>query len=120
MFKVFANNDGYENKCAKVFNEYSKIDLIVILAYIEDFKGIFDAIEKETKEPEIILINAGNLILKSILNNTLSEIREGNKCRMHEQITLKINTWAYEILNEGNDLKEKIKENLNKYKEMDL
>ena len=118
MFKAFIKNDGYENKCSKLFNEYSKIDTIVILAYIEDFKGIFDAVEKETQKPEIILINAGNIILKSILNNTINEIKLGNKCRMYEQITLKINRWAVEILKDDNELKEKIKENIQKFKEI--
>ena len=118
MFKVFKKNDDFKEKCAKLFNEHSGIDTLVILAYIDDFKSIFYAVEKETKEPEIILINAGNLILKSIINNTLHEIKDGNKCRMFEQITLKINLWSHEILNDDNELKEIISNNIQKYKEI--
>ena len=114
MFGLFGKDD-YSNECIKILNKETGLDSLIAQAFIEDFKNVFDEEYENTKDVNETLVFAGNKILNAFLDETISEIRISNKCRIFDKVAVKINQWALEKIDESHPLKNLIEKNIEKF-----
>ena len=115
MFGLFGKDD-YSKECIKILNKETGLDSLIAQAFIEDFKNVFDEEYENTKDVNETLVFAGNKILNAFLDETISEIRISNKCRIFDKVAVKINQWALEKIDESHPLKNLIEKNIEKFK----
>ncbi len=114
MFGLFGKDD-YSKECIKILNKETGLDSLIAQAFIEDFKNVFDEEYENTKDVNETLVFAGNKILNAFLDETISEIRISNKCRIFDKVAVKINQWALEKIDESHPLKNLIEKNIEKF-----
>ena len=101
MFGLLGKKD-YSNKCINILNKDTGLDPLIAQAFIEDFKEVFDEQYSIHKDIEQTLINSGHIILKSIVDEVVRDIKTGNKCRIYEKVAVKINQWSLTKLDDNN------------------
>ena len=114
MFGLFGKDD-YSKECIKILNKETGLDSLIAQAFIEDFKNVFDEEYENTKDVNETLVFAGNKILNAFLDETISEIRISNKCRIFDKVAVKLNQWALEKIDESHPLKNLIEKNIEKF-----
>ena len=111
MFNLLGKND-YTSKCTKILNNETGLDPLITQAFIEDFKPLFDEEYQKNNDPIETLTNAGVAILQSILDESVSEIKVNNKCRIYDKVAVKINQWSLTKIDNNSPLRDIIEKNL--------
>ena len=101
MFGLLGKKD-YSNKCIKILNKETGLDPLIAQAFIEDFKDIFDKQFSIYEDIEQTLIHSGHIILKAIVDENVSDIKVGNKCRIFEKVAVKIKQWSLSKIDDTN------------------
>ena len=108
------------SKSASVSTQFINLFLLhpVGIAYEQDAVLLDLFVDEEfenTKDVNETLVFAGNKILNAFLDETISEIRISNKCRIFDKVAVKINQWALEKIDESHPLKNLIEKNIEKF-----